>query len=84
MSDPIRLTAHARKDDYLGRRAELAYLQKRIQEQTPMVVMLEDGQRLEGVIEWFDRDAIKLRGRARTLVYKAAILSMHKAADERR
>jgi RNA chaperone Hfq len=61
--------------------AELFYLQKQIQAQTPMVIVLEDGQRLEGVIEWYDRDSIKLRGRQRTLVYKSAIKYMHKQGD---
>ncbi len=41
--------------------AEVFYFQKQIQAQTRMVVVLENGDELEGVIEWYDRYAIKLR-----------------------
>jgi sRNA-binding regulator protein Hfq len=65
----------------LQRQAELFYLQKQIQAQTPMVLVLEDGEQIEGCIEWYDRNALKLRGRQKTLVYKAAIKYMYKAGD---
>ncbi|MDR3793733.1 MAG: RNA chaperone Hfq [Terracidiphilus sp.] len=61
--------------------AELFYLQKQIQAQTPMVVVLEDGERVEGIIEWYDRDSIKLRGRSRMLIYKSAIKYMYKVGE---
>lgn len=61
--------------------AELFYLQKQIQAQTPMVIVLEDGEQLEGLIEWYDRDSIKIRGRLRTLVYKSSIKYMFKQGD---
>jgi sRNA-binding regulator protein Hfq len=61
--------------------AELFYLQKQIQARTPMVIVLEDGERIEGLIEWYDRDSIKIRGRAKTLVYKSAIKYMYKLGD---
>lgn len=63
------------------RTAELFYLQKQIQAQTPMVIVLENGEKIEGVIEWYDRDSLKIRGRTRTLVYKSAIKYMHKLGD---
>ena len=62
--------------------AELFYLQKQIQAQTPMVVVMEDGEQIEGCIEWYDRNAIKLRGRQKTLVYKSAIKYMYKVGDQ--
>lgn len=61
--------------------AELFYLQKQIQSQTPMVIVLEDGERIEGCIEWYDRYSLKVRGRSRTLVYKSAIKYMYKLGD---
>lgn len=64
-----------------NRRAELFYLQKQIQSQTPMVIVLEDGERIEGCIEWYDRNALKVRGRARMLVYKSAIKYMYKLSE---
>ena len=66
------------------RQAELFYLQKQIQTQTPMVVVLEDGEQVEGCIEWYDRNTLKVRGRQKTLVYKAAIKYMYKLAERAR
>ena len=63
------------------RQAELFYLQKQIQAQTPMVIVLEDGEQLEGCIEWYDRSALKLRGHLKTLVYKSAIKYMYKVGE---
>lgn len=63
------------------RQAELFYLQKQIQSQTPMVIVLEDGEHIEGTIEWYDRQSLKVRGRARTLVYKSSIKYMYKVGD---
>jgi sRNA-binding regulator protein Hfq len=78
---PIFLTSHAPEQDIAARQAELFYLQKQIQAQTPMVVILEDGEKIEGCIEWYDRDALKIRGRQKNLVYKSAIKYMYKFGD---
>ncbi len=68
-------------EDAPHRDAELFYLQKQIQAQTSMVIVLEDGEVIEGCIEWYDRNALKVRGRAKTLIYKSAIKYMHKLGD---
>jgi RNA chaperone Hfq len=78
---PFQLTSHAAEEDTSQRQAELFYLQKQIQSQTPMVVVLEDGEQVEGCIEWYDRFSLKVRGRAKTLIYKAAIKYMYKLGD---
>jgi sRNA-binding regulator protein Hfq len=39
---------------------ELAWLQKVKQERAPLVVHLLDGLRVDGVIEFFDRDMVKV------------------------
>ncbi|HEY1253995.1 MAG TPA: RNA chaperone Hfq [Terracidiphilus sp.] len=80
-SAPIRLTAHEPELDSSLRQAEFFYLQKQIQAQTPMVIVLEDGELLEGCIEWYDRNALKLRSRQKTLIYKSAIKYMYKLGD---
>ena len=67
--------------DAANRHAELFYLQKQIQSQTPMVIVLEDGEHVEGCIEWYDRNSLKVRGRFKTLVYKSAIKYMYKLGD---
>ena len=61
--------------------AELFYLQKQIQSQTPMVIVMEDGETIEGCIEWYDRHALKVRGRSKMLIYKAAIKYMYKQGE---
>jgi len=63
------------------RHAELFYLQKQIQAQTPMVLVLEGGEVVEGCIEWYDQNALKVRGNSKTLVYKSAIKYMYKQGD---
>ncbi len=65
--------------------AEAFYFQKQIQSRTPMIFLLEDGERIEGTIEWYDRHSIKVRqGGLRTLIYKAGIKYMYKATDSER
>ncbi len=62
--------------------AEAFYFQKQMQTQTPMVFVLEDGERVEGCIEWYDTAVIKVRrGNMRTLVYKSAIKYLYKATE---
>lgn len=78
---PFQLTSHAAEEEPGQRQAELFYLQKQIQSQTPMMVVLEDGEVIEGCIEWYDRNSLKVRGRAKTLIYKSAIKYMYKVGD---
>lgn len=77
----FRFTNYEVEDNSAHRQAELFYLQKQIQSQTPMVIVLEDGERIEGCIEWYDRGVLKVRGRAKTLVYKSAIKYMFKLGE---
>lgn len=72
---------HMESDETEHRQAELFYLQKQIQSQTPMVIVLEDGEHVEGCIEWYDRHTLKVRGRARVLVFKSAIKYMYKQGE---
>jgi sRNA-binding regulator protein Hfq len=78
---PSRFAAQTTDVDAPNRHAELFYLQKQIQSQTPMVIVLEDGERIEGCIEWYDRNSIKIRGKTRALIYKSAIKFMYKLGD---
>ena len=64
--------------------AEAFYFQKQIQLQTEMTFVLEDGEELYGIIEWYDRCVVKLRvGRTRVMVYKAAVKYLYKTSDGR-
>jgi sRNA-binding regulator protein Hfq len=78
---PFHLSSYAQSTEPPLRHAELFYLQKQIQTQTPMVLILEGGEVIEGCIEWYDQNALKVRGNTRTLVYKSAIKYMYKLGD---
>ena len=67
--------------------AENFYYQKQMQSRTPMVVVLQDGEQLHGVIEWYDRNCIKLTraaGQSNLLIYKPAIKYMFKEGENGR
>jgi sRNA-binding regulator protein Hfq len=80
--DPL---SHAMQDTTLqieSSHAEAFYFQKQIQQQTDMTVVLEDGEQLHGLLEWYDRCVIKLRaGRHRVLIYKAGIKYLYKTSE---
>jgi sRNA-binding regulator protein Hfq len=62
--------------------AEAFYFQKQIQLQTEMTFVLEDGEELHGVIEWYDKCVVKMKlGRTRVLIYKAAVKYLYKTSD---
>jgi hypothetical protein len=64
--------------------AEIFYYKKQIDAHTPMVLVLLDGEEIEGTIEWYDRGALKVNRLAapNLLVLKRNIKYMYKA-DER-
>jgi sRNA-binding regulator protein Hfq len=81
--DPL---THAMVSDQHGvpesSHAEAFYFQKQMQQQTEMLVVLEDGEELRGVIEWYDRCVVKLRvGRNRVMIYKSGIKYLFKASE---
>jgi sRNA-binding regulator protein Hfq len=82
---PIRPAHHRWDAAAKSSHAEEYYFQKQIQGRTLMTFVLEDGEQLDGTIEWYDRNAIKIRqGKVRTLIYKAGIKYLHKAEDNSR
>lgn len=66
--------------------AENFYYQKQMQAKTPMVVVLQDGEEIHGVIEWYDRNCIKVNrsGNSNLLIYKASVKYMYKEAEMNR
>ena len=64
--------------------AELFYYKKQIDSHTPMVIVLLDGEEIEGTIEWYDRGALKVNRKdaPNLLLLKRNIKYMFKA-DER-
>ena len=64
--------------------AENFYYVKQMQSRTPVAVVLTDGEMLHGVIEWYDRDCIKLTrsGSPNLLIYKHSIKYLFKGGEE--
>ena len=60
--------------------AENFYYQKQMQAKTPMVIVLNDGEEIFGIIEWYDKHCIKLTRDtgANLLIYKPSIKYMYK------
>ena len=64
--------------------AEIFYYKKQIDAHTPMIIVLKDGEEIEGTIEWYDKGALKVNRKAapNLLLLKHNIKYMYKA-DER-
>lgn len=67
--------------------AENFYYQKQMQSRTPMVIVLRDGEEVHGIIEWYDRNCIKVNrenGEPNVMIYKPAIKYMFKEGENQR
>lgn len=65
--------------------AEAFYYLKQMNNQTPMVVVLEDGEELRGHIEWYDRSCLKVNreNAPNILIFKHCIKYLYKQEEER-
>jgi sRNA-binding regulator protein Hfq len=63
--------------------AESFYYKKQMDNRTPMVLVLQDGEELRGSIEWYDRGCIKLHRNEgpNLLVLKHYVKYMYKVED---
>ena len=61
--------------------AENFYYMKQMQSKTPMIIVLKDGETLEGIIEWYDKICLKVNreGAPNLLIFKPNIKYMYKA-----
>ena len=67
--------------------AENFYYQKQMQGRTQMVIVLRDGEEVHGIIEWYDRNCIKVNrdsGAPNLMIYKPAIKYMYKEGENQR
>ncbi len=65
--------------------AENFYYIKQMQGRTPMVVVLDSGEVIHGVIEWYDKNCIKVH-RAKEpnlLIMKSAVRYMYKESESK-
>ncbi len=60
--------------------AENFYYVKQMQTRTPMVIVLNDGEEIHGIIEWYDRNCLKVNREdaPNLLIYKPAIKYLYK------
>ena len=65
--------------------AENFYYLKQMQARTPMVVVLDQGETIRGVIEWYDKNCIKVHrtNEPNLLVMKSCIRFMYKDGESR-
>ena len=63
--------------------AESFYYKKQMDNRTPMIVVLQDGEVLRGTIEWYDRNCLKLHrlDGPNLLVLKHNVKYMYKDED---
>jgi host factor-I protein len=64
--------------------AENFYWVKQMQSRTPMTVVMQSGETLHGIIEWYDRDCIKLtrEGAPNLMIFKRHIRYVHKDEED--
>lgn len=65
--------------------AENFYYIKQMQSRTPMVVVLETGEKIKGVIEWYDKTCIKVHraNEPNLLIMKTAVRYMYKQNESK-
>ena len=63
--------------------AENFYYLKQMQSKTPMILVLKDGEELHGIIEWYDKNCLKVNREEgpNLLVYKSNIKYLFKAIE---
>jgi len=63
--------------------AENFYYQKQMQGKTAMVIVLRDGEQIHGVIEWYDKNCLKVNRTSapNIVIYKPAIKYMYKEGE---
>jgi len=64
--------------------AEAFYYLKQMNTQTPVVIVLDNGEQLRGHIEWYDRSCLKVHrpDGPNLLLFKHCIRYLYKAEDE--
>jgi len=77
--EAVRKRMHPPTDTF----AESYYYLKQMNKKTPMAVVYTNGEVVEGYIEWYDRNCIKLNrdNAPNLLIYKANIRCLYKVGE---
>ena len=80
-SEQVKKKLHPPFDTF----AENYYYLKQMNKRTPMAVVFVDGERVEGYIEWYDRNCVKVNrdNAPNLLVYKSNIKYIYKLDEAR-
>ncbi len=64
--------------------AEIFYYKKQIESHVPMIIILQDGEKVSGTIEWYDRHALKINreGEPNIMLLKHNIKYMYKDPEK--
>jgi sRNA-binding regulator protein Hfq len=64
--------------------AEIFYYKKQIEGHVPMIIILQDGEKVSGTIEWYDRHALKINrdGEPNIMLLKHNIKYMYKDPEK--
>jgi sRNA-binding regulator protein Hfq len=67
-------------------RAEIYYYKKQIDSHTQMVIVLQDGEEIEGTIEWYDKEALKINRKdaPNIMLLRHSIKYMYKAEEKQK
>ena len=65
--------------------AESFYYVKQMQNRTPLVLVLNDGEELSGIVEWYDKSCLKINrpDGPNVLVYKDSIKYLFKQSERK-
>ena len=64
--------------------AENFYFQKQLQNKTLLTVVLKNGETINGIVEWYDKNCLKVvrdGGKANLMIYKPAIKYIYKEGE---
>ncbi|MFC2160348.1 RNA chaperone Hfq [Acidobacteriota bacterium] len=77
--EPVKKKTHPPSETY----AENYYFLKQMNKKTLVSIVFVDGETLEGVIEWYDRNCIKLNriDAPNLLIYKRSVKYIYKLED---
>ena len=80
---PSSIQVRKRQPPATETHAEIYYYKKQIDAHTPMVIVLLDGEEIEGTIEWYDRGALKINrsSEPNLLVLKRNIKYIYKVEE---
>ncbi len=85
LNHPLITTARRKQSPPEQTHAESYYYLKQMQGKVPMVIILEDGEEIRGIIEWYDKNCLKVNriNEPNLLIMKSKIKYMYKQEEEK-